>query len=72
LGEENNLSIKALGLWGSYKYLVNAVSGIWLTHADIKGNSGVQVDSNFLNKINADGNAFDLRFITDTWALYQK
>jgi SAM-dependent methyltransferase len=67
LGLENGLEVITIGHWGSFKYMVNAVAGIWLS-ADqlVRGAS-----EGLPNMQDIDGRIKEDRFITDCWGLFR-
>ena len=75
LGVENNLEVIDLGWWGSYKYMINAVSGHWLPEKMLRRGIHQFNDVKFPLQIFKDGCKPDVgenEIITDCWALYKK
>jgi SAM-dependent methyltransferase len=74
LAIEHKLEAIHIGQWGSEKYLINAVSGRWLTNNNLR--IGIHGLADFLHPtfILRDGrkNSLDYRYITDCWALFKK
>jgi SAM-dependent methyltransferase len=69
LGAENGLEVLHVGWWGSYKYLINAVTGLWPTGAELM--PGVAREFLHPALANVDGRIKDTS-ITDCWALFRK
>ena len=69
IGKENNLEILHIGTWGSYKYMISAVSGDWLTVKELL--PGNAKSYQHPDATNADGRIKD-NYLTDCWALYRK
>jgi hypothetical protein len=68
LALENNIQIVELGYWGSFKYMVNAVTGIWLpANQLVRGATG-----GLPNMQDIDGRIKQDKFITDCWGLFRK
>lgn len=70
LAHDNQLEILEIDHWGSYKYMVNAVSGYWLSESQLRPNStqGVQ----FAELLKMDGRTNEDRYMTDCWGLFRK
>ena len=70
LALESGLEIVSLGFWGSYKYMVNAVSGYWLAEKQLM----IGAKEGGLNPMlgNVDGRIKDDQFITDCWGLFRR
>ncbi len=72
LAFENDLIPIMMDQWGSFKYMVNAVSGKWLTSTQLKpGIHGLR-DLVLPFSIFEDGRKESDRYITDCWGLFQK
>jgi SAM-dependent methyltransferase len=72
LARELNLIPIMINHWGSFKYMVNAVSGRWLSEKNLKiGVHGVR-DLIIPFSIFQDGRKISERYITDCWGLFQK
>jgi len=74
LALEHNLEVLNIGFWGSHKYLVNAVSGQWLTHNQLKRGLHRLRDLRYPISIFQDGRirSKNNRYITDCWGLFKK
>jgi hypothetical protein len=79
LGQENNLAIIDIGWWGSYKYMINAVSGQWLPDLLLRAESKPLFRHKFKNTKPSpvkipyeDGRINQNEHITDCWVLFQK
>jgi len=74
LGLQNHLEILNIGYWGSYKYLINAVSGRWLAENRLKpgffSSKDLKYPLQFLWQDGRENTAEN--HITDCWALFQK
>ncbi len=70
LAEEGRVELVELGFWGSYKYLINAVTGYWLCERQLLPGSTQGVL--FPELVTRDGRIREDRFITDCWALFRK
>lgn len=70
LALENELEIVSIGCWGSYKYMINAVSGYWLAEKQLV----IGAKDGGLNPLlsNVDGRIKDDQFITDCWGLFKR
>lgn len=70
LAQENGLEILSIGYWGSYKYMVNAVSGYWLAEKQLM----IGAKEGGLNPLlgHVDGRIRDDQFITDCWGLFRR
>lgn len=70
LALENGLEILSIGYWGSYKYMVNAVSGYWLAEKQLM----IGAKEGGLNPLlgHVDGRLRDDQFITDCWGLFRR
>jgi SAM-dependent methyltransferase len=67
LAWENGVEVVTIGHWGSFKYLVNAVAGIWLPADQLaRGASG-----GLPNMQDMDGRIKQDRIITDCWGLFK-
>ncbi|PRY98651.1 hypothetical protein BCM14_1484 [Jezberella montanilacus] len=72
LATENNLTPISINNWGSYKYMMNAVSGKWLTSKQLQpGVHGLR-DLLIPFSILQDGRKKSETYITDCWGLFQK
>ncbi len=69
IGAENGLDVMHVGWWGSYKYMINAVTGLWPTGAELMPGAGREFLHPELVKV--DGRIND-SLITDCWALFRK
>jgi hypothetical protein len=69
LGIENNLEILHIGAWGSYKYMIGALSGDWFSASGLLPSA----TKNYLHPelVKVDGTIRDNN-ITDCWALFRK
>jgi SAM-dependent methyltransferase len=75
LGKENELEIVDLGWWGSYKYMVNAVSKRWLSANHLKPGIHHKRDLRLPFLLFKDGTKRDKKtepVISDCWALFKK
>jgi hypothetical protein len=81
LARANDLGVIGIGFWGTPKYMVHAVSGVWPTATTLQPGLHGLDDCRFPNLAHADGrNPADaytqaLRFppvITDCWGLFIK
>jgi hypothetical protein len=74
LALENKLEILNIGYWGSYKYLINAVSGRWLSENRLKKGFFSIKDLNYpIRFLFNDGRIKSKKnYITDCWALFKK
>ena len=74
LALEHNLEILNIGFWGSHKYLINAVSGQWLTNNQLKKGVHRLRDLRYPISIFQDGRfrSKNNRYITDCWGLFKK
>jgi SAM-dependent methyltransferase len=72
LALENDLIPITINHWGSFKYMINAVSGKWLTSTQLK--PGIHGLRDMLSpfSIFEDGRKDSDRYITDCWGLFQK
>ncbi len=70
LAEENRIELVEVGYWGSYKYMINAVSGYWLSAEQMLPGSTEGVL--FPELVAADGRIRNDRFMTDCWGLFRK
>src|SRR5262249_28665059 len=70
LALKNGLDIENIGYWGSLKYLLNAVTGFWLTHNQLA--AGPAIGDMIHGMEHVDGRANEDRYITDCWALFRK
>jgi hypothetical protein len=68
LGQEHGLEILNIGYWGSHKYMINAVCGIWLAANQLAptGTQGVRG----LQRV--EGRVKQEPYITDCWGLFRK
>jgi SAM-dependent methyltransferase len=67
LALENGVEIVTIGYWGSFKYMVNAVTGRWLTANQlVRGASG-----GLPHMEDQDGRIKHERVITDCWGLFK-
>lgn len=67
LALENGIEIVSIGYWGSYKYMINAVSGIWLPANQLAPDAFRNIPlANIEGRIKQD------QFITDCWGLFKK
>jgi hypothetical protein len=74
LANENKLQILNIGYWGSYKYLINAVSGRWLPEKHLKKGLFSLKDLRYpVQVLFKDGRIKSKNnYITDCWALFKK
>ena len=61
IAKESNLEILNIGWWGSYKYMINAVSKRWLTHDQLKPGIHHKRDIRLPFLIFKDGTKRDLK-----------
>jgi SAM-dependent methyltransferase len=67
LGLENGLEVVTIGYWGSFKYMVNAVAGIWLPADQLVCGASEGLP----NMQDIDGRIKEDRIITDCWGLFK-
>lgn len=70
LAGENGVDLVEVGYWGSYKYMINAVTGYWLSERQLV--AGATQGVLFPDLLAKDGRIREDRFITDCWALFRK
>lgn len=68
IGLENGLEVLNIGYWGSFKYMLNAVSGVWLTDRQL----GIGAAAGIVQIPNVDGRVKQDQYITDCWGLFRK
>jgi SAM-dependent methyltransferase len=72
LGITHNLELADIGFWGSYKYMIYAVTGIWLPEKWLRRGIHRRGDLRHPSLIIEDGRFMNEKFMTDCWALYRK
>jgi SAM-dependent methyltransferase len=68
LAVENGLEVVNIGYWGSFKYMVNAVTGIWLPASQLLRGASQGLP----NMQDIDGRIKQSEIITDCWGLFKK
>jgi hypothetical protein len=77
----NELAVLGLSHWGTYKYMLHAVTGTWLTDQTLRPGFHGPHDFRFPNMVFADGRNLDDPYtramqmqpvITDCWGLFAK
>jgi SAM-dependent methyltransferase len=72
LGNDAGLEVVNIGSWGSYKYLINAVSGTWLPEAGLRRGVVTGRALQHLGLVFQDGRINQPKYITDCWALFRR
>lgn len=73
LGQENGLQVLDIGWWGSYKYLINAVCGRWLSRNQLRPGIHSIDDLRYPMQIFENGlSGGNDSVIADCWVLYRK
>jgi hypothetical protein len=72
LGQEAGLDVLNVGRWGSYKYLINAVSGTWLPEAALRRGIVTGRALKHPGLVFQDGRVNEPKYINDCWALYRR
>lgn len=70
LAQESEVELVEVGSWGSYKYMINAVTGYWLSERQLL--PGATEGVRFPDLVATDGRIREDRFMTDCWALFRK
>lgn len=81
LAKESGIDIVGIGVWGTARWLVNAVSGVWLNYNTLAFGYHEVTDLRFPNFVFSDGRDEDCdmarrmgfeNVMTDCWGLFRK